>query len=99
MAKRTIDNDTILELNRLYLQIGTYAGVSRAMGGSPSASTVKKYIIPNFVDPNTIEMVKFEGEFPSIDKEMFNRQNWGELCELFNEEKQEIEELWKEMSI
>ena len=48
MARTVIDDDLIIKMNELYLQIKTYAGVSRALGGTPSPSTVKKYIIPNY---------------------------------------------------
>ena len=49
MGRLIVDNDLIIKMNELYLQIGTYVGVSRALGGSPSASTVKKYIAVRFL--------------------------------------------------
>lgn len=35
MARTVVTQEMIEKMNELYLQIGTYAGVSRAMGGTP----------------------------------------------------------------
>lgn len=43
MAK-AVGQETIIKINDLYLEIGTYAGVSRALGGSPSPTTVKNIL-------------------------------------------------------
>ena len=37
MARTVVTQDMIVQMNELYFEIGTYAGVSRAMGGTPSA--------------------------------------------------------------
>ena len=42
----------IKEMNRLYLELKTYAAVARVTGFSPS--TVKKYIVPDFKIPENI---------------------------------------------
>ena len=55
MSRTTMTQEKIIEINELYLKIKTYAGVSRAMGGSPSPTTVKKYIIPNYVSKENIK--------------------------------------------
>ena len=52
---KAISEAKIIELNTLYLGLKSYAAVSRAMGGSPSPTTVKKYIIPNFQPPKLIQ--------------------------------------------
>ena len=59
MGRISVDNDLIIKMNELYLQIGTYAGVSRALGGSPSASTVKKYIVPGYKPQAEITKISF----------------------------------------
>lgn len=41
-----ITDKEILQINRLYKQLGTYAAVAREVGCAPS--TVKKYIITDF---------------------------------------------------
>lgn len=100
MARATITEDTIIQINELYLKIGTYAGVSRALGGSPAPSTVKKYIIPNYVPQDKIEKKVFKWEdLPEFSTEgLKNVENWGSLCLLSSEEKDEIRELWSELS-
>ena len=45
MAKKVTQRD-IEQMNEAYLTIGTYSGVARALGWS--ASTVKRYINPNY---------------------------------------------------
>ena len=99
MARLIMTQEKIIEVNELYLQIKTYAGVSRALGGSPSPSTVKKYIIPNYQSQKNIEVQKFKKDSISKDfvADNFLIENWGELCILSNEEKKEIKELWSEL--
>lgn len=96
---RLVTQDLIIEMNELYLKIGTYAGVSRALGGSPSAGTVKKYIIPNYVSQQSIEKKVFTETPKEVDKEhiLVNETQWGKFCTLMKEEFEEIKELWKEI--
>lgn len=57
MGKR-IDEDTIIKINKLYLEIGVKKRVAEIVGVSPS--TVSKYIIPDFkVEPEVEEKVEF----------------------------------------
>lgn len=97
----TITKEQIIEMNELYLKLKTYAGVSRAMGGRPSPTTVKKYIIPNYVSQENLNIVKFKKEdvTSSPDARLSNTNNWDNLCELSNEEVDEIKLLWKELII
>lgn len=98
MARVKITNEVIAEINELYLEIKTYAGVARKVGVAPS--TVKKYIIPNYVPAKDIKIKRFTGEIPELDESMFKGvSNWGDLCVLTEEEKEEMKELWEEMSI
>ena len=96
---RTITNDQIIEMNELYLKIKTYAGVSRAMGGSPSPTTVKKYIIPNYISKENRKMKVFhKDDLPEFATEIFDGvDNWGDLCLLSQSEQKGIKEFWNEL--
>lgn len=98
-----ITQEQIIRLNELYLKIGTYSGVSRAMGGSPSPTTVKKYIIPNYVLQEKIEAKKFDRKLVPPFEEVLNMfkglDNYGVLCTLSEIEEIEIEELWEELLV
>lgn len=101
MARTVIDQDLIIQMNELYLEIGTYAGVSRALGGTPSPTTVKKYIIPKFTSKKHIKTKVFQkDDLPEFAIEIFNGvDNWGDLCSLSQSEKEEIVKLWDELLI
>lgn len=99
MARTVVTQEKIIEMNELYLKIGTYAGVSRALGGSPSATTVKKYIIPGYMSKTMIEKKVFhKDDLPEFAADIFRGvDNWGDLCRLLQNEKEEIMELWNEL--
>lgn len=102
MARAMITQEMIQEINELYLKIGTYSGVSKAMGGSPSPSTVKKYIIPDYVSKDSIVEKKFDKNLiPStVDFRPFvGLEEWGVLCKYTEEEEEEMDELRKEMVV
>lgn len=108
MARTVVTQEMIEQMNELYLQIGTYAGVSRAMGGTPSASTVKKYIIEGYVSKEeTMKNRKLFtqerlNELDNIEENFWDKfciENWGDLCVLSDEEISEITELWNEITI
>jgi hypothetical protein len=100
MARTQITQEIIIKINELYLELKTYSGVSRALGGSPSPSTVKKYIIPNYTSKEQLNIKVFDKELPQFNPEMFlNSENWGDLCELSDKEKIDIMNLWEEMSL
>ena len=44
--RKLVQPSDIIAMNEAYLKIGTYAGAARATGWS--ASTVKRYIIPDY---------------------------------------------------
>lgn len=99
MAK-AITQEKIIEINELYLKLKTYAAVSRALGGSPSPTTVKKYVIPGYTPKDALIIKKFEGAPPMFSpKEFVGLDNWGELCVLSEEEKKEIRFLWEELVV
>ena len=93
-----ITNDQKIQMNILYQKLKTYSAVAREMGCSPT--TVKRYIIPNFINPeeNKSEIIQVK-ELPPLDIEIFKNKSFGDLCILSDEEKDEIKELWKELII
>ena len=99
MARTVITEETKIKINELYLKIGTYSGVAKEIGCAPS--TVKKYIIPNFVPQEKIKKKVFQREdLPEFSVEgLKNIENWGSLCLLSQEEKDEVRELWDELVI
>ena len=108
MARTTITQEMIIQMNEYYLEYGTYAAVSRAMGGTPCASTVKRYIIDGYVSKKVTEenrQVFSEerlNELDNVDDSFWDKfccEDWGELCELSEEEMTELEVLWQELTI
>ena len=97
MATR-ITEDQKIEMNVLYKELKTYAAVARAMG--VAASTVKKYIIPDFINPQEIqENIIQVNELPPLDINVFQNTSFGDLCLLSEDEKAEMPDLWKEILI
>jgi hypothetical protein len=92
-----ITQKEIKEINRLYLQLKTYAAVSRATGFSPA--TVKKYIIKDYSEPDESKFIRFDKPLPEFDSSIFQGDDWGALCVLSPEEEKEIIELWKELDV
>lgn len=91
MANKITQED-IYNINCKYLEIGTYAGVARALGFS--AGTVKKYILPNFKPAEELKTIPFSSLILPIEKmEMV----WS--LQLSEEEQKEIEKLWEEISM
>lgn len=98
MARKVTPEDIIL-FNELYFKLKTYAAVARETGFS--ASTVSKYVDKNWRPVEKENVKKFtKEEVPEFSTEMFRGiENYGELCVLSDEEKEEIKELWKELAI
>lgn len=97
MASKVTEQDKI-KMNELYLDLRTYAAVARETGFSPS--TVKKYIIPNYVSIENIEIKKFDKEIPA-DFPLYPTTGleWSQLLIASPQEWKEIEELRKEIAI
>jgi len=98
MRRVTIDDRR--RINELYYQYHNYAEVARQTGFS--ASTVRSYVDKNF-NPVTEDQIKrFD---PNVDMKEFDEtifeglDNYGELCVLSEEEKEEIRLLWKELTV
>lgn len=98
MAKRVTQEDIEI-FNNLYYKNHNYSETARISGFS--ATTVKKYIIPNYTPREQLEVKVFSSEISSLpDYEPFkNVVNWGELCVLTDEEEAEICLLWEELSL
>lgn len=97
----TVKNENIIEMNELYLQLKTYAAVARKVGFSPS--TVKKYIINNYVSKEENEKNKtiFKKELPLI-KDIYmplTRAEWTFFLTLDENEKVECDILRKEILV
>ena len=98
MPRKTVTQTDIQKMNELYLQIGTYAGVAREVG--LSASTVKRYIITDYVAAEEVEKIKiiFDKEIPAAEAVSFP-SDWTNFLALSSEEKADCEVLRKEVLI
>ena len=94
---KVVTYSDIKEINRLYIELKTYAAVARKTGFSPS--TVKKYVDPNFKPVEEREIKRFEGPLPEFDSSPFRCDDWRDLCSLSDKEVEEITELWEEMEL
>ena len=96
-----VTNEDILRINELYYKHKTYAEVARQTGFA--ASTVKKYIIPNWQPVAMEDIVRFDlSQLPAvkdITKIFKGIDNYGFLCQLTPSEAEEIKELWKELAV
>ena len=92
--KRVTQEDIVL-MNEAYLACGTYSGVAKATGWS--ASTVKKYIIPNYTSNQKIEEDNIE--LPPLEQMVEELSSWCNITCLTPEEEKEIKQLWKEMTV
>ena len=91
--KRVTQEDIVL-MNEAYLACGTFSGAAKATGWS--ASTVKKYLIPDFKSEQKVEAANIE--LPPISKVLEQLQGNNLTC-LRPDEEKEIKNLWKEMLV
>lgn len=100
MARKVTEQD-IKRMIELYANVHTYAEVARQTGFS--ASTVRKYILEAQKKNISYEEIdKSEWKIVRIKNLDFNKNlpiiyNIGEVCVLSEEERKEIQELWKEI--
>ena len=98
MANR-VTQENIIEMNEIYLKCGIYAETARRTGFS--ASTVKKYIIPNYISKEAIVITNpFSiNDVPVFDKERFKDIDWSDdsLYRPSAAEIEDLKELWKEL--
>lgn len=99
MASKATQDD-IINFNELYIKYKTYSQVARETGFS--ATTVKKYIVKDYVPQSKIERIEFTQDMlpDDINFEIFkNKDDWGDLCILSEEEKDGVKGLWMELSL
>ena len=94
-----VTSDDILRINEIYYKTKVYAETARQTGFS--ASTVKKYVIKDWKPVVAENVIKFElKQIPEFDGSVFkNIDNYGELCVLTEQEKEEMKELWRELAV
>ena len=96
-----VTNEDILRINELYYKHKTYAEVARQTGFA--ASTVKKYVIPNWEPVKTDNIIRFDlvnlPDFSEATELFRGVENYGDLCILDESEKEELKELWKELAV
>ena len=98
MASR-VTNEDIIHINELYYKYKTYAEVARQTGFA--ASTVKKYVIPGWQPVLETKIIRFNmSDLPDSPHPGFvGLNNYGELCVLTSDEKEELKGLWEEMAV
>ena len=98
---KRVTNEDILQINSLYFQYKNYAEVARQTGFS--AGTVKKYAIKGWEPVVTENIIRFDvAQLPNFTKAAENFRgisNYGILCELTDCEKEEIKQLWGELTV
>lgn len=98
---KRITNEDILQINSLYFQYKTYAEVARQTGFA--ASTVKKYVIPGWEPAKNDNIIHFDlvnlPNFFKVTPLFRDVKNYGDLCVLSKEEKEEMKTLWEELAI
>lgn len=96
MAKVTPQD--IQVFNERYYVCHNYAQIARETGFS--SSTVRKYIIPNWAPPIKENIIEFnDSMFIPYRPQFEGVTNLGDLCVLSDEEREEMKNLWKELSV
>ena len=96
-----VTNEDILQINSLYFQYKNYAEVARQTGFA--ASTVKKYIDPNWKPIEQRIIHPFNEELmPEVNQAILvfrGVSDYGYLCTLSETEKEEVKKLWEELVV
>ena len=97
MAKK-IDNAIIEQIQELYAKLGTYSAVAKELG--ISASTVTKYLIPDYKPTGIKSTTEFNKPIDlNLDLFINAKDELGSLCALSEEEWADLKELQKEILI
>lgn len=109
MARR-ISEETIIQINEVYLECGVKSKTAQIVGVSPS--TVTKYLIPNYQSQRSAAAPSpFEGELAGVEPfissiiSIVDSQNllpaaaFCKACELTDDERKEMEEIQKGVMI
>lgn len=98
---KRVTNEDILQINSLYFQYKNYAEVARQTGFA--ASTVKKYVDKNWKPVKTENIIRFDlVNLPNFSEatEIFRGvENYGDLCVLSDNEKEQMKSLWEELAV
>lgn len=97
-----VTNEDILRINELYYKHKVYAEVARQTGFS--ASTVKKYVDKNWTPVCAENIIRFDlaqlpDFFEQVSEKFKGVENYGDLCILSDEEKEEMKVLWGEIAV
>ena len=94
MAK-SVTQPEIELMNTLYLELKTYSAVAREVGRA--ASTVKKYIVPNF---KPVENTAKELDIVAFDNVVKSAQPDSTIASCLNaEERENMKQLWEVLAI
>ena len=94
MAKAVTQQEIEL-MNTLYLELKTYSAVAKEVGRA--ASTVKKYIVPNF---RPVENTAKEFDITAFDKVVKSAQPDSTIASCLNaEERENMKQLWEVLAI
>lgn len=99
MARTVVDQNMIIKINNTYLKLKTYAATARELG--ISASTVSKYVIKDYkpVEMDNIKRFDYESYRTPARGHLFIEPDMSEVLILTEKEKEELKELWKELTI
>ena len=96
-----VTSEDILRMNEIYYKTRVFAEVARQTGFS--ASTVRKYVDTKWTPVVSEEIIIFNmkdiPDFKEAAKSFRGVDNYGDLCVLSEQEKEEIKELWKELAV
>ena len=96
-----VTSEDILRMNEIYYKTRVFAEVARQTGFS--ASTVRKYVDTKWTPVVTEDIIIFSmkdiPDFKEAVKCFRGVDNYGDLCVLTEQEREEIKELWKELAV
>lgn len=90
---RVITNDMIVNMNEMYSEGKSCKTIANTLNISPY--TVKKYI-KDYKEKEP-EKIIYNKSLPNFNSKIFRNKDWGELCELNEEEIDGIRKLWEEI--
>lgn len=98
MAKR-VTNEDIKLFNEIYYKTKSYAETARQTGWS--AGTVSKYVDKNYTPAAPTDIIRVDISIlpTEFNTDIFNISNLGDLCELTEDEKEDLPNLWKELAL
>lgn len=97
MAVKRVTEEDIKRFNKLYMLSHNYSAVARITGFTPG--TIKRYIIPDYEVVEEQNITRYSGDLPEFDATSFRGADWSNICVLSDEEKKELEEVWKELEL